>query len=431
MLEGVRARGDRVAELDALLALARAHYVRSLDEQEYAPITRATYEETYAFAAAVGDKRAMVEALLPTAWFTDYWADYEPVARANVAEAVRLTDELGDERLSIEAQTAALRFVSGPESTDRAEELRERLEAMHDPVRLKEHYFWLMWHYLGRAQFERCVETCDLGIDLARQLGSAPVQYGSIKTLALIELGRYDLVEAALGEEVTDDAHPFGQANQAYARAHYLAALEAWEPAAAALLDAMQRASKLSRIWMQFNLVGIAVSLGARAGDAVRALTSQVEAIAETAGLGPSVLSRAEADLASGRVTEARESLERNVADLTKSDRSRTEMSHALECLARAYAELGDWEKTLTTTDRALESTIATGQLPLTWRLRGCRADALDHLGRGDEAAAERAQANNEFDTLTGRIADPDLRAWFVRQPLAVRWLGRPSEATN
>ena len=217
--KGCAARGDRAAELDALLALARAHYVRSLDEQEYAPITRATYEETYAFAAAVGDKRAMVEALLPTAWFTDYWADYEPVARANVAEAVRLTDELGDERLSIEAQTAALRFVSGPESTDRAEELRERLEAMHDPVRLKEHYFWLMWHYLGRAQFERCVETCDLGIDLARQLGSAPVQYGSIKTLALIELGRYDLVEAALGEEVTDDAHPFGQANQAYARA--------------------------------------------------------------------------------------------------------------------------------------------------------------------------------------------------------------------
>ena len=140
------------------------------------------------------------------------------------------------------------------------------------------------------------------------------MQYGSIKTLALIELGRYDLVEAALGEEVTDDAHPFGQANQAYARAHYLAALEAWEPAAAALLDAMQRASKLSRIWMQFNLVGLAVSLGARAGDVVLGLTSQVEAIAETAGLGPSVLARAEADLASGRVTEARESLERNVA---------------------------------------------------------------------------------------------------------------------
>jgi class 3 adenylate cyclase/tetratricopeptide (TPR) repeat protein len=431
VLEGVRARGDRVAELDALLALARAHYVRSLDEQEYAPITRATYEETYAFAAAMGDKRAMVEALLPTAWFTDYWADYEPVARANVAEAVRLTDELGDERLSIEAQSAALRFVSGPESTDRAEELRERLEAMHDPVRLKEHYFWLMWHYLGRAQFERCVETCDLGIDLARQLGSAPVQYGSIKTLALIELGRYDLVEAALGEEVTDDAHPFGQANQAYARAHYLAALEAWEPAAAALLDAMQRASKLSRIWMQFNLVGIAVSLGARAGDVVRGQTAQIEAIAETAGLGPSVLARAEADLASGRVTEARESLERNVAYLTKSDPSRAEMSHALECLARAYAELGAWDETLTTTDRALELTIGAGQLPLTWRLRGCRAHALDHLGRGDEAASERAQAGNEFDTLTGRIADSDLRAWFVRQPLAVRWLGRPSEATN
>jgi hypothetical protein len=74
------------------------------------------------------------------------------------------------------------------------------------------------------------------------------VQYGSIKTLALVELGRYDLVEAALGEEVTDDAHPFGQANQAFARAHYLGAIEAWEPAAAAVLAGMQQASALSAV---------------------------------------------------------------------------------------------------------------------------------------------------------------------------------------
>ena len=94
------------------------------------------------------------------------------------------------------------------------------------------------------------------------------------------------------------------------------------------------------------------------------------------------MLARAEAELASGRATEARDRLERNIAHLTKSDPSRTEMPHALECLARAYAELGDWDRTLTTTDRGLESTIATGQLPLTWRLRGCRADALDQLGR-------------------------------------------------
>ncbi|MDQ1456561.1 MAG: hypothetical protein QOH28_2181 [Actinomycetota bacterium] len=429
VLESVRARGDRAAELDALLALARAHYVRSLDEQEYAPIARATYEETYAFAAAMGDKRAMIEALLPTAWFTDYWADYHPIARANVEEAVRLADELGDERLSIEAQTAALRFA-GREAAERAEQLRTRLESMHDPVRLKEHYFWLMWQYFWRAQLERCVETCDLGIELARQLGSAPVQYGSIKTLALVELGRYDLVDAALGQEVTDDAHPFGQANQAYARAHYLAAIEAWEPAAAAVLTGMQQASALSRVWMQLGLLAVAITLEARAGDEVRAETAQVAAIADVAGIGPSVLARAEAELAAGAASEARDHLVPNVAFLEEMD-AQLELARALECLARAWIDLGDWNEAVATADRGLVLTARSGQLPLTWRLRGCRAHALDQLGRAEEARAARAQAQDDFDTLTGRISDPALQAWFIRQPLAARWLERTAEPTN
>ena len=191
---------------------------RALDDQGFAPLTRATYEEAYELAAEQGDSRAMIEALLPTVWFTDYWVDYAPVARANIEEAGRLADALGDEQLSLEVEAASLRFVRGPEAAELVERLRERLEARHDPVRLKEHYFWLMWHYLGRGELLRCVQTCDLGIELARQLGSAPVQYGSIKALALTELGRYDLVDAALDEEVTDDEHPFGQANQAFAR---------------------------------------------------------------------------------------------------------------------------------------------------------------------------------------------------------------------
>ena len=99
-------------------------------------------------------------------------------------------------------------------------------------------------------------------------------------------------------------------------------------------------------------------------------------------------------------------------------------MSHTLECLARAYAELGDWDRTLTTTDRGLELTIATRA---SCRSPGGSAGVVPtrstSLGRGDEAAAERAQAGNEFDTLTGRIADSDLRRMVrsstARGPLA------------
>ena len=60
----------------------------------------------------------------------------------------------------------------------------------------------------------------------------------------------------------------------------------------------------------------------------------------------------------------------------------------------------------------------------MAWRLRGCKAHALEQIGRSDEAAEDRARANAEFGTLARRIPDPELQAWFTRQPLAARWLG-------
>ena len=429
VLDAVRARGDRPEELDTLLALARAHYVRSLDDQAYAPIARTTCEQAYEFAAAVDDRRAMIDALMLTMWFTDYWIDYTPIARANIDKAVRLAAELGDERLSIETQSAALARATGTDVAESAERLRQRLEALHDPVRLKEFYYALMWQYLSRAELHRCVETCDLGIGLARQLGSAPVQYGSIKALALTELGRYDLVDAALDEEVTDDAHPFGQANQALARANYLAALEAWEPAAAAALDAMKRAAGLSRIWMQDWLLAMTVSMAARAGEATFAETAQIEAIAEAAGLEPKALARAEASLSAGHAKDARDLLEPQIASLAETD-SHLDLAQALECLGRALIELGHWEEALAAADRGLSLTTRSGQLPLTWKFRVCRARALAQLGRTNEAEQDRGCAAADFELLASRIHDPELRGWFDRQPLATLWLSRSSDST-
>jgi len=162
----------------------------------------------------------------------------------------------------------------------------------------------------------------------------------------------------------------------------------------------------------------------------VRAETSQVQAIADAAGLGPSEVARAEAELAAGGESDARDRLERNIASAAASG-GQLELSRAVECLARACSDLGDWDATLAATERGLELTLGSGQLPLTWRLRGCRAHALDRLGRAEEATAARAQAQDDFDTLTGRIPDPALQAWFIRQPLAARWLERTAEPTN
>ena len=422
-LVSARDRGDRQAELDTLLALARAHYVRSLDDPGLAPEARDTYEQAYGLASELGNRRAMAGALLPTVWFMDYWAGYEPTARANLAEAKRLAEELGDEDLSIDADTAALRLLRGQEAEGSAERVRELLEARHDPVRLKEHYFFLMWVYYERGRLTKSVETCDLGIELATQLGSAPVQYGTIKALALSELGRFDLVDAALAQEVADDFHPFGRACRDYGRALFLGMVEAWEPAAAAARVAMEEACDLSRVWMQQGMINLAASLGARAGMVGGPDTTVVRSTGDAAGLRPSARMRAEEALAAGRPDEAVE-LMASCVDRIQAEGGIRELAWMFECLSRAEVTAGRADSSLSVAERGLVVTASTGQLPVSWRLHGCRAEALGHLGRGAEAEAARGAARDEFATLAARIADQELRRCFESQPLVARWLG-------
>ncbi len=120
----------------------------------------------------------------------------------------------------------------------------------------------MMWVYLGAAEFDRCVAICDRGLELAAQLGSAPVQYGSIKAIALARSGRFDEVEAALAQEVTDDDHPFGHAIARLARTEYLAAVGALEQAAGEGVAAFGEATMVSRRWMQ-QLAGRPAHVGA------------------------------------------------------------------------------------------------------------------------------------------------------------------------
>jgi hypothetical protein len=54
----------------------------------------------------------------------------------------------------------------------------------------------------------------------------------------------------------------------------------------------------------------------------------------------------------------------------------------------------------------------------LIWQLRRVRGLALEALGDPD-ASNVLATAAAEFGVLVDRIADPELRSWFERQPLA------------
>lgn len=243
-------RGDTAQELESLLGLGSAHYIISLDAPEALSKAREFYEQAYALARQLGDKAAMARSLIPTTHFATFWSDYRDQAFANIEEALALGRELGDDDLIIDSMKARLGFLEANEALDQGEDILKQLESRHDLLRLKEHYFSMMWWSYRSGRFERCIECCDAGIELAARLGAYPVQYPTIKALALLDLGRYGEAWEALQQEVSDEAHPFGRVHQQLGVGIYLAELMAFEQAVETLREVVVQAKALSRPWM-------------------------------------------------------------------------------------------------------------------------------------------------------------------------------------
>jgi hypothetical protein len=106
---------DPEREIAVQLARGRAYYIMSLDNTGMAEVSRDAYEAAYAAAEAQGDTESMVRALLPTTWFTDYWADYRSTAAANMVEArARRADRRrGPDPRCVVGLVASWRDVSG------------------------------------------------------------------------------------------------------------------------------------------------------------------------------------------------------------------------------------------------------------------------------------------------------------------------------
>jgi class 3 adenylate cyclase/tetratricopeptide (TPR) repeat protein len=410
LLASARESGDRAREVELLLMRSRGLYIRSLDEQGFAEKTRASYEETYALAKELGDKRAMCQALIPTTWLTDYWADYRAQAIANNDEARVLAAELGDEELQIEADSARLRLVSMDEAGEEALRIRRRLEARRDPLRLKEHLFWLMWHHWLRAEFEECVQACDQGIALSAQLGSPPVQYASIKGLALIDLGRFDEAWVSFQAEVADDAHPFGRCMREFGTAFWFEAVGDLVRAEATAREVLAQAGRLSRAWMQSGMMELLTIVAARRGVEDPELTAGVRsdrAWFQTVSAAP-----AESAVARGDFPRALALADQSAERGTRLGMRRGRII-GLEVGMRALAGLGRWDEVLARADAALAGSEAARFRTRTWRIFAARARARDATGDAAGARADRTAARALLDDMAGRIADPATRAAF------------------
>ncbi|MEE9280691.1 MAG: AAA family ATPase [Myxococcota bacterium] len=419
LLAHARETGDRERELEVLIALGRAHYVLSSSDPAYGQPARESYEEAYALAKKLGDLRAMARALVPTHWFVDYWRDYREQARANIAEATRLAEELGDEDLAIDCATArlAMGLETPAEAAEEAEALRERLEARRDPIRLNAHYFWLMWHYWGTAQLERCVETCDAGIALAAQLGTQPVQYPTIKALALVDLGRFDKALVSLEGEVSEErfGYAFQQLGEAYALYHIGALGRAVEKTRHAFGELRQLNRQRMYGWMVNQLTTLAAR-GAYGRDEL------AELLAET-GLQPSAAEEAELALATGRADRALE-LAGRASEAAERNGRRRDLIRVLELKARILTELERRSEAIALAGEALAHAEETGYRTLAWRIRAVRAHALAGAGDPDAAARDLEAARETLKELSGAISDRELRSEFEAEPLAAKVLG-------
>ena len=107
-----------------------------------------------------------------------------------------------------------------------------------------------MWTYWRTAQFTDCIACCDRATALANRLGIPPVQYGTIKSFALLDLGRFDEAWQALEQEVSDDEHPFGQAFQHLGRTFWYASAGDFERVIRDVPRVLADARKLQRTWM-------------------------------------------------------------------------------------------------------------------------------------------------------------------------------------
>jgi hypothetical protein len=357
--------------------------------------------------------------LIPTAWFVDYWQDYRPQAIRNNEEAMALAKELGDEEFEIEAASAHLRLVNLGQSGDEALRLRQRLEERRDPLRLKEYLFWMMWHHYLRAEFEQCVATCDDGIALAEQLGSPPVQYPSIKGLALVDLGRFDEAWASLQEEVADDDHPFGRCMRELGVAVWLGNIRALERAETKAKEVLEEAGRLSRTWMQRFMMDLLALVAAWRGEAGKELGAWVENKGTEIGFQPTELVQAELALARGD-NEIALTIADQIAEYGAHSGVRRARIMALEIALRALERLERWDDLQDRANAAVAEAEGTGFRTRLWRMLATRARGRATNGDAGSAAQDRAAARALVDDMASRIEDPELRALFDADPAVV-----------
>jgi class 3 adenylate cyclase len=403
-------------EMEALLRLGRAYYVMGLDHRPAIAQSLQALERARQLAVQLGDRHAEARALIPTHRHVNFDLAFVPQAAANASRALTLARELGDENLEVDALRAAHHAEIIADRVASIEPIAASLERRGDLIALNEHLFDSMWAYWRAARFTDCVACSDRAKALAARLGIPPVQYGTIKSFALVDLGRFDEAWEALEQEVADEEHPFGRAFQHLGRTWWYAAAGDVHRVLHDVPRVIADATALQRMWMMpwaEGLLASAVVASQPEGTSEAKLRAEVEAaggrLADDALIA--------AQLRAGDADAALAECPGRLAQLDKEARVR---SHWLveEMRIHALLVLGRFADACQVVDVALAAVTPLDWRSLEWRLRASRAAALAGL-RDQRAEGERLKAREVLMAVAKTLTQASVRERFLSQPVA------------
>ncbi|MFB9267261.1 AAA family ATPase [Bradyrhizobium erythrophlei] len=408
--------GAAAEEMEALLRLGRAYYVVGLDHRPAIAQSLEALERARVLAVRLADRHGEARALIPTHWHADFDPNFRPQATANADRALAIARELSDDELEIDALRAVQRLGTLAARRGDIERIAAALERRGDLIALNEHLFQTMWAYWRAGCFRDCIATCDRGTALARRLGIPPVQYGTIKSFALVDLGRFDEAWQALDQEVADDDHPFGQAFQRLGRVFWYAGAGDFERVIRDVPRAFADAKELQRAWMipwADGLLASAIVASFADGTDEAKVRAAIEAAGGQLVDEALVAARLLAGNPDGALAECARRLPRLEAEGLSRAYWLTE-----DLRIRALVAVGRYSEVCGAVEMALNVVAPAGWQSLAWRLHASLAVALERLGRGQANQARRA-AIDLLMSIADTFHESSARSQFLSQRIA------------
>jgi class 3 adenylate cyclase/tetratricopeptide (TPR) repeat protein len=414
VLDHARRDGNRRRELTATLGLARARYIEALDNPAGDTVdhSRAMYEQAYELGRSLGDRRAMVRALIDRQWIVDFDPDYRNATEAGALEAVRLSSEINDRGLWLESQIALFRHRGRAESVALEQQLLTELEA-GDLPRLNSALFMVLVAHMRWGDYREAIAFADRATQVAAQLGLPPVQYPTFKAIGLMRLGRYGEAWASFQREVVDDDHPFGRVHRDLGVGLHLAEIFDNAGAVNLLTDVAERARQLRRVWLENWAEAVRALALARLGRIHEVDWTRFELDTARFPTPMAKLAGANAALAAGRLDDALQRARAAIVYAAERDAAHEKAAAELVA-AQALLGLDRPAEALTVTDGAMAVSLEHDYLPLLWQLHAVRGRALAALGRSDDAAREGDSAAMTVARLAETIDNADQQRGFL-----------------